>query len=39
MKMVSVYNEQGDEIRVPDDMLEYYDAIGWGAKVEDEEFE
>lgn len=39
MKMVSVYNKQGDEIRVPDDMLEYYASIGWGEMVEDEESE
>jgi hypothetical protein len=39
MKMVSVFSEQGDEIRIPDDMLDYYAAIGWVVEVEDEEFE
>lgn len=29
MKMVSVFNSAGDEIRVTPDMLDYYTSIGW----------
>lgn len=29
MKMYSVFNQGGDEIRVSADMLEYYASIGW----------
>ena len=39
MKMVSVFNDKGDEIRVPSDMLEYYQARGWSVNVETQEEE
>lgn len=29
MKMVSVFNDKRDEIRIPADMLDYYQARGW----------
>lgn len=29
MKMYSVFNRDGDEIRISADMLEYYTSIGW----------
>lgn len=33
MKMVSVFNSVGDEIRVSPDMVEYYSSIGWNQVV------
>lgn len=32
-KMVSVFNRNGDEIRVSPDMVEYYSSIGWNQVV------
>jgi hypothetical protein len=29
MKMISVFNHLGDEIRIQPDMLEFYARIGW----------
>lgn len=37
MKMISVFNANGDEIRVPSDMVEYYATIGWGTVQESDE--
>ena len=33
MKVVSVFNANGDEIRVSPDMVEYYASIGWNQVV------
>lgn len=33
MKMYSVFNRDGDEIRISADMLEYYASIGWNQVV------
>jgi hypothetical protein len=33
MKMVSVFNRDGDEIRVSPDMVEHYASIGWNQVV------
>lgn len=29
MKVISVFNSVGDEIRIGPDMLEFYASIGW----------
>lgn len=29
MKMISVFNSIGDEIRITPDMVEFYASIGW----------
>ncbi len=34
MKMISVFNSVGDEIRIGPDMLEFYASIGWKPVVE-----
>ncbi len=39
MKMISVFNANGDEIRVPSDMVEYYATIGWVPVQESDEEE
>lgn len=33
MKMVSVFNDKGDEIRITKDMAEFYSTIGWNEAV------
>lgn len=33
MKMISVFNRNGDEIRIASDMVEYYASIGWNQVV------
>ena len=33
MKMFSVFNDKGNEIRVSKDMLEFYSSIGWNQTV------
>lgn len=39
MKLISVFSENGSEIRVTPDMVEYYISIGWYPVKELEETE
>lgn len=41
MKLIPVFNDKRDEIRIPADMLDYYQARGWkvDSVTEEEEVE